>query len=392
MKLLVLCDVVPFPLEHGFNLRVFFLSKFLAKKHQVDLLCFSGNTVPSIISETFNKVITFPPPKIVPPKSFIAKISESVSWDSVIPSSSEVNFYLQQVFNNKEYDAVLAYTYMLPSISFPVDIPIIADLVDDSVLEFWRELKAPNKLRKKITQLKWLIFGYFFEKKYFPLVDATITVSEQDAAFFSKVVPNCPIHIVQNGVDSEFFKPVYDAEDNQLLVFEGKMDFTVNADGVFYFVNEIFPLIKRTHPNTKFLVVGKNPSPDLLKLKSEFIEITGFVDDIRPYIAKATIFVCPLRKGAGIKNKLLQAWSLGKATVVTSVSTGGLIVNEGENVLVRDDPVEFAKAVTDLLDNKVLRNRLGENARITIEKNYSWQQKTSQLEDLFEKLINQKSS
>jgi glycosyltransferase involved in cell wall biosynthesis len=193
-------------------------------------------------------------------------------------------------------------------------------------------------------------------------------------------------------VDSEFFKPVNVPEDSQLLVFEGKMDFTVNEDGVFYFVNEIFPIIKKTHPTTKFIVVGKNPSHELLKLKSGSIEITGFVDDIRPYIMNAAIFVCPLRKGAGIKNKLLQAWALGKATVVTSVSTGGLIVNEGENVLVRDDPVEFAKAVTDLLDNAALRNKLGENARRTIETNYSWQQKTSQLEELFEKLITKESS
>ena len=392
MKILVLCDVVPFPLEHGFNLRVFFLSKFLANKHQVDLLYLSENSVPSLILETFHKVITFPSPKVTPPQGVVAKILDSISWNSVITSSSEVSSYLQQVFNNKEYDAVLAYSYMLPSIPFPVDIPIIADLVDDSVLEFWRELRAPNKLRKKITQLKWLVFGYLFEKKYFSLVDAAITVSEKDALFFSKVVPSCPIHVVQNGVDSEFFKPVNVPEDSQLLVFEGKMDFTVNEDGVFYFVNEIFPIIKKTHPTTKFIVVGKNPSPELLKLKSESIEITGFVDDIRPYIMNAAIFVCPLRKGAGIKNKLLQAWALGKATVVTSVSTGGLIVNEGENVLVRDDPVGFAKAVTDLLDNAALRNKLGENARRTIETNYSWQQKTSQLEELFEKLITKESS
>lgn len=165
------------------------------------------------------------------------------------------------------------------------------------------------------------------------------------------------------------------------------MGFRPNIDGVLYFGAEILPLIRREVPDVKFLIVGKNPPEAVRALSGPGVEVTGFVDDVRPYIEQAAVFVCPLRTGAGIKNKLLQAWSMGKAIVATSPSTGGLKAEDGVNLLVRDNPQAFADAVVALLRDCERRRALGAAGRETILDAYTWDRKAEQLEALMLNMV-----
>jgi glycosyltransferase involved in cell wall biosynthesis len=221
-----------------------------------------------------------------------------------------------------------------------------------------------------------------FERKYFCSADTCLFVSEVDAAVFSRLCPATRVEVIPNGVDADYFRPGPGRPRGDLLVFEGSMDFPPNADAAVHFCRDILPLIRARRDAVSVCLVGKRPLPRVQALASDIVTVTGFVDDVRPYLSDAAVFVCPLRSGAGIKNKILQAWAMGKAVVATPESTGGLRCKEGENILVRESPRQFADAVVGLLADPDRCSRLGERARKTIEAHYTWQAKAGQLEAL----------
>src|SRR5687768_3953468 len=122
------------------------------------------------------------------------------------------------------------------------------------------------------------------------------------------------------------------------------MGFTPNAEAALHFCREVLPLVREAEPRVRMLVVGNRPTPEVNALAGPGVEVTGFVPDVRPYLDRAWVFVCPLLSGAGIKNKILQAWSMQKAVVATSISTGGLVTEGGANLIVADGKREFADA------------------------------------------------
>jgi len=158
------------------------------------------------------------------------------------------------------------------------------------------------------------------------------------------------------------------------------MGFAPSIDAVLYFCREIFPLIQEKISEVKFYIVGKNPSGEVRNLGSEQIFVTGYVDDVRLFLDRASVFVCPMRKGAGIKNKVLQAWAMAKPVVATSVALGGLRVVPDENIIVADGARSFAQKVVSLLENSYLREKLGRRARETVREHYSWEQQARSLE------------
>jgi glycosyltransferase involved in cell wall biosynthesis len=201
------------------------------------------------------------------------------------------------------------------------------------------------------------------------------------------VCPGKRVEVINNGVDEKFFSPQGVQIDLTNLVFEGSISFGPNKDGVLYFVKDILPKIRRKVPEVTLTIVGRNPPPEILSLACPSITVTGFVEDVRPYLERAAVFVCPLREGAGIKNKVLQAWSMGKAVVATTPSVGGLKVRNGENIIVSDDPSSFAEEVTKLLKDPAAAASIGKNAQNTINEHYTWEKKSKQLENLLFSIV-----
>lgn len=388
MRILILSNVFPFPIQQGYNLRIFHVSRCLSVKHEVDLLCFGeSQELPAEISNIFNNVFFYENEFKIDEQG-IDRLQNYFSLEQLMPYSRKVFDYLIEADVNNKYDVIFTYTGMLPSMPTNLVTPVFADLVDDSVLEYWRELRVARSPRKIISLIKWLIMSYLFEKKYFKLAKEVVTVSEVDAKFFTKVLPSVPISVIQNGVDVDFFRPLGLDEIKNSIVFEGRMDFTVNTDGMLYFCKDIFPLILKEMPEVVLYIVGKNPTEEIRVLASSSIKVTGYVDDVRNYIDQSCVFICPLRKGGGIKNKILQAWAMGKAVVATEVSIGGLPAHDGENILVRNTPKDFSDAVVNLLKDEINRNNIGRKAREVILNGFSWESKIKELECIFKKNIN----
>lgn len=383
MRVLLLCDRMPYPLQNGQNLRIFHYVRLLKNRHSFDLLCYGDGVVPPEVEPLFRSIEVFPRPDI-PRRHGIARLKAAFDVSELMPSSPAVRRHLGKVLPQRGYDLVWVSGWdMILNVPSGHGIPVVADIVDDGVLEYRRELAAAKTPRDIVRQLKWLIMNWLFERRYFGPADEVVLVAEEDARIFSKVSPGTSVTAINNGVDAQYFSPWAKAPDAQRIVFEGNVSFGPNVDAVRYFVASVLPLIRDRAPQAQFQIVGKDPSSEVQALKCEYVEVTGFVDDIRPYLASASVFVCPLRKGAGIKNKILQAWAMGKAVVATPVAVGGLRYRDGENIVVAEGPRALAAAVLDLIANPDKAARLGTAARKTVEQYYTWEAKASELEAVF---------
>jgi len=158
------------------------------------------------------------------------------------------------------------------------------------------------------------------------------------------------------------------------LVFTGSMDWLPNEDAIFYFAEAILPLIKKQCPDVSLVVVGRSPSRKLQALAEveKSIRLTGWVEDIRPFVARGSICIVPLRIGGGTRLKIFEAMAMNKAVISTTVGAEGLAVRAGENIVLADTPVDFASSVVSLLRDPNRRKRLGTSARTLVQENYSW--------------------
>lgn len=217
-----------------------------------------------------------------------------------------------------------------------------------------------------------------------------VTVSSStDKQYFKKLTgttqPN--LIVVPNVVDTEFFKPIEIQEESNTILFSGLMDRKANIDACLFFHKEIFPFLKKENPKVRFFVVGLNPHSAIRKLTNDsYVTVTGAVENIRDWLAKAAVVVSPLRIGAGTRNKILQAMAMQKAIVSTSLGAEGLDVTDGKNIMLADDPVSFARKISELLNEPNKRKELGTNARTLIENNYSFKVLENRLNSILSQL------
>lgn len=194
--------------------------------------------------------------------------------------------------------------------------------------------------------------------------------------------------VVPNGVDTSTFAPPAVPPANPLgaleLVFTGGMDYLPNADGARWFLERVFPLVLRGRPDARITFVGKNPSAALRGLARDGqVVFTGRVDDVRPFVQRAQVFVVPLRIGGGTRLKVLEALAMGLPLVSTRVGAEGLELADGEHLLLADEPQAFAGAVLALANDQARARRLAAAGRARVLERYDWKVTTQPLlEDL----------
>jgi glycosyltransferase involved in cell wall biosynthesis len=167
------------------------------------------------------------------------------------------------------------------------------------------------------------------------------------------------------------------------------MNYPPNVEAMVYFIKNILPQIKRKVPDIKLTMAGKKAAPLLknLAVDNKNITITGFVNDIRPFIGKANVYICPMVSGAGIKNKILEAWAMGKAIVATSLSCQAISeAKHNKNVLISDDPKGFSEFVVKLLKDEKLREKLGRNGRNLVKQKYNWPESAEKILGIIKKI------
>jgi glycosyltransferase involved in cell wall biosynthesis len=228
-----------------------------------------------------------------------------------------------------------------------------------------------------------------FERKASRIVDHHATVSERDRETLLRISPGSKVTVVPNGVDPEYFKKTIDAVESNRLIYVGGMTWFPNYDAMLYFIDHIWPLIKKEVPDAKLTHIGRQTSNEFAR-KAESdpaLRFLGFVDDIRPEMSRSAVYIVPLRIGGGTRLKILDAMSMGKAIVSTSIGCEGIDVTDGHDILIADTPAEFAAKTVELMRNPHLRDTLSKNARETVIKKYAWNVIASELEEAYRRTV-----
>lgn len=203
-----------------------------------------------------------------------------------------------------------------------------------------------------------------------------LTCSELDAERLRASVGPVPTSVIPNGVDLGYFRPADPERANaDSLVFVGGLSWYPNAGAIRFFLREVWPLLSARRPSTQLTVVGRGVSADLAAIaaKDSRIRFPGFVDDMRPVVHEAAVYICPIRDGGGTKLKMLDAMALGKPIVAHPVACEGLGLTHGENVVHAETPEGFTEEICRLFDDAALRRRIGTRARQHVERHFSFE-------------------
>ena len=212
------------------------------------------------------------------------------------------------------------------------------------------------------------------ERRWCPSFDVNMVVSDDEGKLLQPSCGQSKICVVPNGVDVSYFTPRVDPGGNKLL-FCGRLDQIANKGAITYFFNSIWPELSGRIKNLEIDVVGKNPPGWLMDLsqRDSRVRVPGFVDDVRPYFQKATVFVCPITDGGGTRLKILDALAMGMPVVSTTFAASGLALAHNKHVLLADTPESFVQAIVQLLGDDALRKTLSLAGREIITSMYSWE-------------------
>jgi glycosyltransferase involved in cell wall biosynthesis len=223
--------------------------------------------------------------------------------------------------------------------------------------------------------------------------DHVLVTSSTDKNALLDLVPNgkepSPISVLPNGVDLDYFYPNSGIKrDIATIVFTGKMSYHANISMAKYLVSEIMPLVWKARPDTHLFIVGKNPPADIKDFNANpFITVTGTVDDIRPYLWRATVSVVPLLYGAGIQNKILEAMATGTPVITTSRTLSALQTKPGKHLLVANNPSEFAKSILILINDRNRMNELGSSGMAYIRSMHDWNSIAYQMTNIYQSFL-----
>ncbi|MEK7754597.1 MAG: glycosyltransferase family 4 protein [Acidobacteriota bacterium] len=215
-----------------------------------------------------------------------------------------------------------------------------------------------------------------YERQVCRRVARVVAVSEADAELMRARFGVSNVAAVPTGVDVDWFKPPRETARVADLVFGGSMDWLPNIDAVKYMLREIMPLIRRRRPATSMAIVGRNPAPEILALarREPWIQVTGTVPDVRPYLWGSLVSVVPLRIGGGTRLKIYESMAARVPVVATSVGAEGLECRHPDQIRLADTPEAFAEACLELLENAGERERIGAAAQELVASRFSWEQ------------------
>jgi glycosyltransferase involved in cell wall biosynthesis len=277
-------------------------------------------------------------------------------------------------FDLMHCDSISLAEAALHTNALPIPWGLTAHNVEAIIWERWSQ-EEPNLLKRWfVAQQYQKVFSY--EKLLSQRADLICAVSDEDEARLKTMYQARYPSVVPNGVDIDYFAPSDVAEETDTLVFTGSMDWRPNQDGILWFVDEIWPRLIAKRPTLKFWIVGRKPPERLIRLgeTDNRLIVTGTVDDVRSYIAKGAVYVVPLRIGGGSRLKILEALSMRKGIVSTTVGAEGLTTKHEQHLIKADQPEDFARRVIELLDNPTRRNQLGQAGEELVRAEYTWPQ------------------
>lgn len=385
MRIGILLSRVPYPLEKGDKLRAFYQIKELSKRHEIYLCALNTSSLhPKAI-------------ELLSPYCKEIKIIKLSKWSILINLLYSLLFTelplqiayfynrnakkkIKHFFDQHQIDHLYCQLIRVSEYIKDYPCPKTLDYMDALSRGMERRIKkAPFYLKPfvKIESTRLKRYEHFI----FSAFDHKTIISAQDRDLIIHAA-NENIVIVPNGVDQSFFHP-FDSDKDIHLLFTGNMSYPPNVLSAEFIANEILPLIQKKMPHVKFVIAGATPNAKVQSLAGDSIEVTGWVDDIRAYYARAKVFLAPMQIGTGLQNKLLEAMSMEIPSVTSNLANNALGATPNEHILIGESAEDFAHLCLQLLSDEELAKKIALNGRQFVHTKYNWSSCTKKLENLF---------
>jgi sugar transferase (PEP-CTERM/EpsH1 system associated) len=394
--LLFLVHRIPYPPNKGDKIRSYHMLRFLSERYRVHLGTFVDHEDDwRHLPEVRKLCADIRAVRLNPLRQRLVSLKGIVAGEPLsLPyyESAELREWVRRKIYDEGVSRLVVFSSTMAQYAprNGADVRTVVDFVDvDS--EKWRQYAE-----RRSWPLSWLYRRegerlLDFEREVASSADASVFVTREEAELFrrSARLEDVALHSVVNGVDTEYFSPERAFESpygvsGPVIVFTGMMDYWANVDAVTWFAREILPRIREAFEGVRFEIVGARPTRAVERLASPGrVEVTGAVEDVRPYLAHAELAVAPLRVARGIQNKVLEALAMAKPVVATTAALEGLDV-PAELRHGGDTAEELARAVTALLRSRDERRRIGESGRAWAQENHDWARTLRPVVDLIE--------
>lgn len=381
VKILQLTNRLPYPAHDGGAIAMLAMTRSFHKLgHEVTLLCLN------------TKKHYFPPEKLPEEIKDLARIIAVDIDTSIQPAAAFLNLFTQKSYNIERFRSADFERQLigllqrekfdiiqLEGLHIALYLPVIQKYSKAIVslrahnLEYiiWERLangsKGPkawylNLLARRMKR---------FELKAMNEADSLIPITEHDATLFRQLGCSKPIHVCPTGIDLESYQPADSIPVPHSIFHLGALDWLPNQEALRWFLLKVWPDVKLDFPNLTFSIAGRH-FPDWVKnLSGNGIEIVGAVDDAQAFMRQKGIMVVPLQSGSGMRIKIIEGMALGKAIVSTSIGAEGILCTDGQNIMIADTPVNFYWAIGTLLSNPDMAMKIGNQARLLIENQYT---------------------
>lgn len=399
MRVLHFAPRVCWPLDTGAKLRNYHLARVLSEKANVTLLGFADAEQPlGALEKFYEQVIAVPRD----PGYTLSKIIRGTLGSTPLPvlnyTTGSMKRALENILRAQDFDIVQVegihlMTY-LPIITAARQRPLmICDWhnIESELMSRYSE-REPNIVKRAYAGKTARLMSEF-ERRAMHEFDAHIAVGQRDAQQLCKLTPDARVFVIENGVDTAYYQEAAvsganAADKPNRIVFVGSMDYHANIDGSVSFARDVWPGLHDRQPELVFTIVGRDPAPEVRALaKNAGIEVTGTVDDVRPFYREAIAAVVPLKVGGGSRLKILEAMAAGVPVVSTTLGAEGLAVRQDENILIADTNEQLAETIVSVVESEELRQRLSRAGSALVSERYDWSRLGASLFEIYQQLL-----
>jgi glycosyltransferase involved in cell wall biosynthesis len=406
MHILFLTQILPFPPTSGPKVKTWHVLRYLADcGHKITLVSFvRPEEVPYVdeVKKVCAAVHTVPVGRSKMADLYYFLRSQVTGRPFLVERDdlSGVRSLVYQIVSTQAVDVIHADQLTMAQFAFPLPVrsgrkPFLVFDAHNAVWTITERMKENAAFYLKLPLILETKRIMEYEARIVRDFDATLAVTEPDRLALLNALHQqnfegpVPISVIPIGVDTRLIKPVQQVSDSLNILTMGTLYYPPNADGIRWFIQEVFPLIRQQVPAAKLTIIGKSPPKDFLKLAANpesGIVTTGFVPNLDPYFAESAVTVVPVRAGGGMRVRILEAFARAVPVVTTTVGAEGIDARPGVEVSIADSPSEFASAVIRILQDKELRERLAVNGRRLAEEKYDWHVVLKELDNVYHEL------
>ncbi|HMO58289.1 MAG TPA: glycosyltransferase [Roseiflexaceae bacterium] len=392
MKILFVSPYVPSPIR----VRPYsFLRTLVRRGNQVTLICQADSrdvAAVAALRELGVYVVTVAVGRLSMLWNVVRAVPGALPFQAALGFSAQMLDAIRHEVRRGNYDIAHIEHLRASALGYGlVDLPTVLDAVDSISLLFERTLRGSPTLKSRLMALVDLARTRAYEREYANRFEQIIISSPEDAWALDVLAgsPDTPVAtVISNGVDLDYFAPQMVERAPATLVFSGKMSYHANEAAVLFLVNEIMPLVWQQRPDVRVCIAGSSPTAAVRALADDArVDVTGYLPDLRPILAAATIAVCPLRYGVGIQNKVLEAMAMATPVIAARQVSRALSACDGDDLVLAGQPHEYAHAIVSLLADPDRAHRIGRSGRVYVERYHNWENSTARLESIYREAI-----